>query len=126
MPTESSNMPTFDQACLSSIAVQKQAIADTAGSPFLCEEMFNERLRLLKQTRIKVLGGYVMLRDVMGQDRDIAEAARVTAQSEGRQLGDDAHLIRYLMRHHHTTPLEMVELKFEVMVAMDTWRQWIR
>jgi len=39
---------------------------------------------------------------------------------------EDEHLIRYLMRHRHTTPFEMVELKFLVRVPMDCWRQWIR
>jgi thymidylate synthase (FAD) len=43
-----------------------------------------------------------------------------------RQLIEDRHLTRYLMNHSHTTPFEMVELKFMVQVPMDCWRQWIR
>ena len=43
-----------------------------------------------------------------------------------RKVSDDRTLIRYLMRHRHTTPFEMVELKFLVRVPMDCWRQWIR
>ena len=39
---------------------------------------------------------------------------------------EDRGLIRYLMRHHHTTPFEMCEIKLHVRVPMDTWRQWIR
>lgn len=42
------------------------------------------------------------------------------------QLAEDRHLTRYLMNHSHTTPFEMVELKFMVQVPMDCWRQWIR
>ena len=43
-----------------------------------------------------------------------------------RKVSDDRGLIRYLMRHRHTTPFEMAELKFLVRVPMDCWRQWIR
>ncbi|MBR2692923.1 MAG: FAD-dependent thymidylate synthase [Thermoguttaceae bacterium] len=72
--------------------------------------------------------GWIMLTDVMGSDHDIAEAAR-TSFGHDREAIDpekDNHLIRYLMRHGHTTPFEMAELKFLVYVPMDTWRQWIR
>ena len=41
-------------------------------------------------------------------------------------MSDDRQLIRYLLRHAHTTPFEMAELKFVVRVPMDCWRQWIR
>ena len=41
-------------------------------------------------------------------------------------MSDDRGLIRYLMRHRHTTPFEMCELKLHVRVPMDAWRQWIR
>ena len=43
-----------------------------------------------------------------------------------QQVHEDRGLIRYLMRHHHTTPFEMCEVKLHVRVPMDCWRQWIR
>jgi thymidylate synthase (FAD) len=70
--------------------------------------------------------GFVCLVDVMGDDRAIVDAARVSYGEGTRHVSDDRGLIRYLMRHHHTSPLEMVELKFLVRVPMDCWRQWIR
>jgi thymidylate synthase (FAD) len=54
------------------------------------------------------------------------QAARVSYGEGTRRVSDDRTLIRYLMRHQHTTPLEMVELKLLVRVPMDCWRQWIR
>lgn len=70
--------------------------------------------------------GFVRLVDVMGTDASVVQAARVSYGEGTKHISDDRGLIRYLMRHHHTTPFEMVELKFHVRVPMDTWRQWIR
>lgn len=70
--------------------------------------------------------GYVCLVDVMGDESSIVQAARVSYGEGTKTPSDDKTLIRYLMRHRHSTPLEMVELKFLVYVPMDCWRQWIR
>jgi thymidylate synthase (FAD) len=70
--------------------------------------------------------GFVCLVDVMGDDRAVVEAARVSYAAGTRQISDDRTLIRYLMRHWHTTPFEMAEVKLLVRVPMDCWRQWIR
>ncbi len=70
--------------------------------------------------------GFVCLVDVMGDDSAIVQAARVSYGQGTRSVSDDRTLIRYLMRHRHTTPFEMAELKFLVRVPMDCWRQWIR
>ncbi|HWB13929.1 MAG TPA: FAD-dependent thymidylate synthase [Pirellulales bacterium] len=70
--------------------------------------------------------GFVCLVDVMGNDQAVVQAARVSYGEGTRQVSDDRGLIRYLMRHRHTTPFEMAEVKFLVRVPMDTWRQWIR
>lgn len=70
--------------------------------------------------------GFVCLVDVMGDDQAVVQAARVSYGEGTRQVSDDRGLIRYLLRHRHTTPFEMAELKFLVRVPMDTWRQWIR
>jgi thymidylate synthase (FAD) len=70
--------------------------------------------------------GFVALVDVMGDDGSVVQAARVSYGEGTRKVSDDRQLIRYLMRHAHTTPFEMAELKFVVRVPMDCWRQWIR
>lgn len=70
--------------------------------------------------------GFVCLVDVMGDDQAIVQAARVSYGQGTRRLSDDRTLIRYLMRHGHTTPFEMAEVKMLVRVPMDCWRQWIR
>ena len=67
-----------------------------------------------------------MLIDVMGDDGAIVDAARVSYGKGTRKAQDDRNLIRYLMRHRHSTPFEMAEIKFRVRVPMDCWRQWIR
>ena len=70
--------------------------------------------------------GHVILVDVMGDDAAVVQAARVSYGEGTKQVNEDRGLIRYLMRHWHSTPFEMCELKFRVRVPMDTWRQWIR
>jgi thymidylate synthase (FAD) len=81
----------------------------------------------LRWKKIPVLDdGFVCLVDVMGDDQAVVQAARVSYGEGTRQVSDDRGLIRYLMRHRHSTPFEMVEIKFLCRVPMDTWRQWIR
>ena len=70
--------------------------------------------------------GFVALVDCMGDDASVVQAARVSYGEGTRKVSDDRQLIRYLLRHAHTTPFEMAELKFVVRVPMDCWRQWIR
>src|SRR4051794_38021892 len=70
--------------------------------------------------------GFVCLVDVMGDDAAVVQAARVSYGEGTRKVSDDRTLIRYLIRHRHTTPFEMAEIKLLVRVPMDCWRQWIR
>lgn len=78
-------------------------------------------------TPVKVLDdGFVRIIDYMGCDEAIVQAARVSYGAGTKRVQDDEGLIRYLLRHHHTTPFEMCELKLHVRVPMDAWRQWIR
>jgi thymidylate synthase (FAD) len=70
--------------------------------------------------------GFVRVVDYMGDDSAIVQAARVSYGIGTKHVSEDRALIRYLMRHWHTTPFEMCEIKFHVRVPMDTWRQWIR
>ncbi|MBM4076380.1 MAG: FAD-dependent thymidylate synthase, partial [Planctomycetes bacterium] len=70
--------------------------------------------------------GFVCLVDVMGDDSAVVQAARVSYGVGTKKVSDDRTLIRYLLRHRHTTPFEMAEIKILVRVPMDCWRQWIR
>ena len=70
--------------------------------------------------------GFVRVIDYMGSDESIVQAARVSYGKGTKRVHEDRGLIRYLMRHSHTTPFEMCELKLHVRVPMDCWRQWIR
>ena len=73
-----------------------------------------------------IKGGFVKLIDVMGSDTSIVEAARISYGDGTRTVTKDRGLIRYLMRNNHTTPFEMVEMKFHIRIPMDCWRQFVR
>lgn len=86
-----------------------------------------EAIQRLRWQKFPVLNdGFVCLVDCMGDDAAVVQAARVSYGDGTKHTSDGETLIRYLMRHRHTTPFEMVELKFLVRVPMDCWRQWIR
>ena len=70
--------------------------------------------------------GFVRLIDYMGDDDAIVQAARVSYGPGTRQTREDRGLLRYLMRHDHTTPFEMCEIKFHVKLPVFVARQWIR
>lgn len=70
--------------------------------------------------------GFVRLVDFMGDDSSIVQAARVSYGEGTKKLTEDRGLIRYLMRHQHSTPFEMVEFKFHVKLPIFVARQWIR
>lgn len=70
--------------------------------------------------------GFVALVDYMGSDEDVERAARVSYGYGTRKTSQTRGLVRYLRRHRHTTPSEMVELKFHCAMPMFVARQWIR
>jgi len=87
----------------------------------------NAQVESLRWKKFAVLDdGFVCLVDVMGDDGSIVQAARVSYGEGTKKVSDDRTLIRYLLRHRHTTPFEMAEIKFLVRVPMDCWRQWVR
>jgi len=98
----------------------------------------DQRAEQLERPRVadldKILGkvirvlddGFIRVIDYMGNDSSIVQAARVSYGKGTKKIQQDQGLIRYLMRHHHTTPFEMCEIKFHLRVPMDCWRQWIR
>ncbi len=83
------------------------------------DQILGDRWRVLDD-------GFVRVVDYLGSDESIVQAARVSYGTGTKTVHEDSGLIRYLMRHHHTTPFEMCEIKLHVRVPMDTWRQWIR
>jgi thymidylate synthase (FAD) len=70
--------------------------------------------------------GFVRVIDYMGDDAAIVQAARVSYGRGTRKVSDDRVLIRYLMRHFHSTPFEMCEIKYHVKLPIFVARQWIR
>jgi thymidylate synthase (FAD) len=70
--------------------------------------------------------GFVRLVDFMGSDQAVVQAARVSYGEGTKQIHEDRGLIRYLLRHQHTTPFEMVEFKFHCKMPIFVARQWIR
>ncbi|MFV0472975.1 MAG: FAD-dependent thymidylate synthase [Pikeienuella sp.] len=70
--------------------------------------------------------GFVRVIDYMGDDSAIVQAARVSYGAGTKQARDDRGLIRYLMRHRHSTPFEMCEIKLHVKLPIFVARQWIR
>ena len=77
--------------------------------------------------RFQVLNdGFIRVVDFMGSDDAVVQAARISYGAGTKQVNEDRGLIRYLMRHRHTTPFEMCEIKLHVRTPMDCWRQWIR
>ena len=70
--------------------------------------------------------GVIRVVDYMGDDTAIVQAARVSYGRGTKRIQEDAGLINYLLRHWHTTPFEMAEIKFHVKLPIFVARQWIR
>jgi thymidylate synthase (FAD) len=70
--------------------------------------------------------GFVRVVDYMGDDAAVVQAARVSYGRGTRKTSEDEGLIRYLMRHYHSTPFEMCEIKYHVKLPIFVARQWIR
>ena len=83
------------------------------------EEILSEPFEVLDH-------GFVRVVDYMGGDNAIVQAARVSYGKGTRRSSTDAALIRYLLRHRHTTPFEMCELKLHIKLPIFVARQWIR
>ncbi len=102
------------------IATQRAQRAETSRPtvPAL-EELMYQALPVLDH-------GFVRVIDYMGDDAAIVQAARVSYGRGTRRVSEDAGLIRYLMRHRHSTPFEMCEIKYHVKLPIFVARQWIR
>ena len=105
---------------LTEIAAQQATTTPTrrATVPAL-EAMLFEALPVLDH-------GFVRVIDYMGDDAAVVQAARVSYGRGTRKVSEDMGLIRYLMRHRHSTPFEMCEIKYHVKLPIFVARQWIR
>jgi len=84
-------------------------------------------LEAMLYTAMPVLDhGFVRVVDYMGTDSAIVQAARVSYGAGTKKVNEDAGLINYLLRHRHTTPFEMCEIKFHIKLPIFIARQWIR
>jgi thymidylate synthase (FAD) len=83
------------------------------------EEILYEALPVLDH-------GFVRVIDYMGDDAAVVQAARVSYGKGTKKVSEDRGLIQYLMRHRHTTPFEMCEIKYHVKLPIFVARQWIR
>src|SRR5438874_1282220 len=70
--------------------------------------------------------GFIRVIDYMGDDSAVVQAARVSYGKGTRKVSEDRGLINYLLRHRHTTPFEMCEIKYHVKLPIFVARQWIR
>ena len=83
------------------------------------EEILYEALPILDH-------GFIRVIDYMGNDNSIVQAARVSYGKGTKKVNTDSGLIKYLMRHWHSTPFEMCEIKYHVKLPIFIARQWIR
>lgn len=87
----------------------------------------NPEMELLLGKQIPVLDkGFIRVVDYMGKDDCIAQAARTSYGEGTKTVRENEGLIRYLMRHNHTSPFEMAEIKFHIKLPIFVARQWIR
>lgn len=112
---------------MSSNTLQKQEIEEIRAEKYQTRRATVPALEEILYEQIPVLDhGFIRVIDYMGDDSAIVQAARVSYGKGTKQVNKDAGLIRYLMRHWHTTPFEMCEIKFHVKLPMFVARQWIR
>ena len=106
---------------------QHAAIADLRASAAPTLRATVPALEAMLYTAMPVLDhGFVRVIDYMGDDAAVVQAARVSYGRGTKHVSEDAGLIRYLMRHRHSTPFEMCEIKYHVKLPIFVARQWIR
>ena len=106
---------------------QKQEIADQQSQKNVTKRVTSAGLEKILYEAISVLDhGFVRVVDYMGDDSSIVQAARVSYGKGTKKVSTDSGLIKYLMRHRHSTPFEMCEIKYHVKLPIFVARQWIR
>ena len=112
-------MPLTEQQQAEIAAARRHSSATARPTVPALEAMLFEAIPVLDH-------GFVRVIDYMGDDNAIVQAARVSYGRGTRRVSEDAGLIRYLMRHRHSTPFEMCEIKYHVKLPIFVARQWIR
>jgi len=106
---------------------QRQDIEDARAAQSLTRRPTSAAVEELMFTPVNVLDkGFVRVVDYMGDDAAIVQGARVSYGRGTKKISGDRGLIRYLMRHRHTTPFELAELKIHVRAPIFVTRQWFR
>jgi thymidylate synthase (FAD) len=106
---------------------QAREIEDQRSDPQPTLRAVSPELEAMLYRALPVLDhGFVRVVDYMGDDAAVVQAARVSYGRGTRKVSQDAGLINYLMRHRHTTPFEMCEIKYHVKLPIFVARQWIR
>lgn len=108
-------------------AEQKKELAEVRSLTFKTKRATVPALEEVLFDPIPILDhGFIRVVDYMGDDAAIVQAARVSYGTGTKQVNQDKGLINYLMRHWHTTPFEMCEIKFHIKLPIFIARQWIR
>ena len=106
---------------------QKQEIADQQAQKNQTKRFTSSELEKILYEALPVLDhGFVRVVDYMGDDSSIVQSARVSYGKGTKKVSTDEGLIKYLMRHWHSTPFEMCEIKYHVKLPIFIARQWIR
>ena len=106
---------------------QQQEIKDLQSQESITKRVTAPHLENILFEAIPVLDhGFVRVIDYMGDDTSIVQAARVSYGKGTKQVSTDSGLIKYLMRHWHSTPFEMCEIKYHIKLPIFIARQWIR
>ena len=106
---------------------QLQEIESLKSQKNVTKRVVAEELEKILFEAIPVLDhGFIRVIDYMGDDTSIVQAARVSYGKGTKQVSTDSGLIKYLMRHWHSTPFEMCEIKYHVKLPIFIARQWIR
>ena len=106
---------------------QQQEIKELQSQEFKTKRVTAPELEKVLFEAIPVLDhGFIRVIDYMGDDTSIVQAARVSYGKGTKKVSTDSGLIKYLMRHWHSTPFEMCEIKYHVKLPIFIARQWIR
>jgi len=106
---------------------QKKEITEQQNQKNTTKRVIAQELEKILYEAIPVLDhGFVRVVDYMGDDSSVVQAARVSYGKGTKKVSTDSGLIKYLMRHRHSTPFEMCEIKYHVKLPIFVARQWIR
>ena len=106
---------------------QAQEIRDQQSQENTTKRVNSPELEKVLYEAIPILDhGFIRVVDYMGNDTSIVQAARVSYGKGTKKVNTDAGLIKYLMRHWHSTPFEMCEIKYHIKLPIFIARQWIR